>query len=101
LLIKNERIDVVDLDGDLSLLEEELELLPVVLFLCIGLSIVERMHLNFLREISGEYLSNEEAVIEGPTHVLDGVGQVQGLQPFEDFTRKASWSSVGICELAI
>ena len=43
------------------------------------------MHLDVLREISGENLGHEEAIVEGASNVLDGVAQVERLDPFKDF----------------
>ena len=45
-LVQNQRINIIDSDWDLSFFEENLQLQPVVLFLRITLSIVERMHLE-------------------------------------------------------
>ena len=52
LLVEDKRIDVIDNNRNLSSLEEKLEKLPVVLLLLIVLSIVEAVHLDFLREVS-------------------------------------------------
>jgi hypothetical protein len=64
ILIQDQGINVLDDDGNLALLKEDLQLLPVVLFLLVVLSIVKGMHLNVLREISTEDLCNQKAIIE-------------------------------------
>ena len=47
LLVEDEGIDVVDDDRDLPLLEEELQLLPVVLLLRVVFGVIKRVHLDF------------------------------------------------------
>ena len=42
------------------------------------------MHLDVLREVAGEDLCNEEAIVEGASDVLDRVAEVEGLDPLED-----------------
>jgi hypothetical protein len=58
LLIQDQGVDVVDRNWNSSFLEKDLQLLPVVLFLCIALSIIKRVHLEILVEIPGEYFSD-------------------------------------------
>ena len=66
LLVQDERVNVVDHDGNLSLGEEQLQLLPVVFLLLIAFCVVKTVHLNFSREVTREHLSHEEAVVESP-----------------------------------
>jgi hypothetical protein len=72
-LVKDERINIVDQDWDLTLLKEELQLLPVVFLLRVVLCIVERVHLNLAWEVAREDLSDEEAVIKSASDVFDRV----------------------------
>ena len=55
------------------------------------------MHLDVLREVPGEDLGDEEAVVEGAAHILNRVAEIERLDPFEDFARKASRSGVLRC----
>lgn len=73
MLVENQCVDVVDNNWDLSFLEENLELLPVVLFLRIILSIIEAVHLDLGGEVSGEDLSDEEAVVEGSSNIFNRI----------------------------
>lgn len=66
ILIQNEGIRVLNDDGDLPPLEEDLELLPVVLLLLVVLCVLKRVHLNVLGEVTRENLCNQEAIVERP-----------------------------------
>lgn len=65
-LIQDEGIRVLNDDGDLPTLEEDLELLPVVLLLLVVLRVLKRVHLDVLREVTRENLCNQEPVVERP-----------------------------------
>lgn len=69
LLVQDQRVDVVYDYWDPTLLEEELQLLPVIALLCIRFRVVEGVHLNLLREVAGEYLRHKETVIECPVKI--------------------------------
>ena len=73
LLIKDKCIDIVYQNWNLTLLKEELQLLPVVFLLRIVLGIIERMHLNLTWEVAGEDLSDQETVIKSASDVFDRV----------------------------
>ena len=66
ILIQDEGIRVLNDDGDLPTLEEDLELLPVVLLLLVVLRVLKRVHLDVLREVTRENLCNQEPVVERP-----------------------------------
>ena len=95
MFIKDECINWVDSDRDFSAVEEELKLAPVVALAPIVFSVGESVHADVSWEVSAEDFSDEESVVECTSNVLDGVWEVEGLNPFEDFTRESCSGCVG------
>jgi hypothetical protein len=50
-LVEDEGVSVLEDDGDLPSLEEDLQLVPVILFLVEVLRVLKRVHLNVLGKV--------------------------------------------------
>ena len=73
LLVKDQGVDVINQNWDFTLLEKQLQLLPVVLLLRVVFGIIERVHLDLAGEVAREDLSDEETVVKSSSDVFDGV----------------------------
>ena len=58
---------------NLSTLEEKLKLAPIIALATVVFGVGERVHANICREVPAEDLSDEESVVEGTSHIFDGV----------------------------
>ena len=76
LLIQYESVNRVECDWDLPSVKEKLKLRPVIPFATVVLCVCESMHADIRREVPTENLSDQEAVVERPTHIFDWVRQI-------------------------
>jgi hypothetical protein len=70
---------------DLLLDEEALQQFPIREFALKRNCIVVRVHLYIETEVTGEDFGDQETIAEISFGVLDGVRQVEGLYPLENF----------------
>lgn len=75
------------------LFEEELELSPVVIPAGCVLGVLEGVHWDLARFISRYYLGYQETVAHVLAVVLDGVGEIEPLHPFQDLAGERAFGS--------
>jgi hypothetical protein len=71
LFVEDHGINRIEHDRDLSSVEKELELLPVILLLAIALGVRERVHGDVGREVAREDFGYQEAIVESASDILD------------------------------
>lgn len=85
----DDRVVVFELNWDALLVEEFLEMLPVVDFLVELEAIVILVHLDIVHMVPREDLGKDPAIRQVPLWVLDFVGEVEGLEPQVEFSGKS------------
>jgi hypothetical protein len=80
--------ELFGLEGQVLLAHELAEQEPVVAGLDRVAAVVEGVHGQLARVVAREDLCDDEAVVQVAAGVFEGVGQVQALDPLDDFARQ-------------